>query len=58
MILYGLVKIAPCKAAVAEVTRMYCTVAHGHLCRVFNCKSKLRRDVFLHSRIAELYILA
>lgn len=51
-------KNSPCKVAVAEVTRMYHSVAHGHSSRVFNCKSKLRRDVFLHSRIAKLYILA
>lgn len=59
MISYGLVKIAPVrKVAVAEVTRIYRTVAHGHLCGVFKCRSKLRRDVFLHSHIAEFYILA
>lgn len=51
-------KNSPCKVAVAEVTRMYHIVAYGHLCGVFDCKSKLERDVFLHSHIAEFYILA
>lgn len=47
-------KNSPWNVAGEEVTRMYHSAAHGH---VFKFKSKLERDVFLHSCIADFCIL-